>query len=311
MKKYIVLGCGCYFLLVGLFVFPLLWLSDANELTFTTRDMDEEVERYRPMVAKYAQQHQLSAYIDVLMAILMQESGGKLRDVMQASESAGLPPNAITDPEFSIHYGVIHFKNIVDGIKSKDIKAIVQGYNYGIAWCEYINKRGGKWTQPLADAFAREYAKKYGWETYGDKDYVPHVFRYVTVNEGQQTYHVSKLLRMMRPFVGKVAYEFGARDPTQGKVDCSGLVEYCFRCIGIDLSGTASTQYQKTSPIAEKKAQVGDLVFFETYKAGASHVGVYVGQDQFINANAAGVEYSSLSTWRNLYPFLGFRRVIR
>ncbi|WP_434060170.1 NlpC/P60 family protein [Peribacillus simplex] len=43
---------------------------------------------------------------------------------------------------------------------------------------------------------------------------------------------------------------------------------------------------------------------------GASHVGMYVGNGQFINANSSGgTSYSSVEEWKNLYPFLGFRRI--
>jgi hypothetical protein len=45
-------------------------------------------------------------YVDVLMAMAMQESSGRLLDVMQSSESLGLPVNSIVDPERSIEQGV-------------------------------------------------------------------------------------------------------------------------------------------------------------------------------------------------------------
>ncbi|MBT2724859.1 lysozyme family protein [Bacillus sp. ISL-46] len=47
------------------------------------------------------------------MALIQQESGGRQLDVMQSSESIGLPPGAITDPELSIKIGVKYFAEVM------------------------------------------------------------------------------------------------------------------------------------------------------------------------------------------------------
>ncbi len=52
--------------------------------------------------------------------------------------------------------------------------------------------------------------------------------------------------------------------------------------------GLAQTQYNKTKPVSEEHIKPGDFVFFSTYKPGASHVGMYVRNGQFINANSSG-----------------------
>ncbi|MCM2534418.1 C40 family peptidase [Neobacillus pocheonensis] len=75
------------------------------------------------------------------------------------------------------------------------------------------------------------------------------------------------------------------------------------------MTGTAQAQYNKTRPIPEDQIKPGDLVFFSTYKPGPSHVGMYVGNGQFINANDSGISYSSVKEWKKLYPFLRFRRI--
>ena len=51
--------------------------------------------RDRPMVEKYAREYGISEYVNVLLAIIQVESGGTAEDVMQSSESLGLPPNSL------------------------------------------------------------------------------------------------------------------------------------------------------------------------------------------------------------------------
>ncbi|MBC1284863.1 peptidoglycan DD-metalloendopeptidase family protein [Listeria booriae] len=138
-----------------------------------------EVERYRPLFEKYAVKYQLEKYVDIIMALVMQESGGRYPDVMQSSESIGLPPNTITDPEYSIDMGMAHFKNVLTKAKG-DVDLTLQSYNYGGGFIDYVNAgRGGKYTLQLAHEFSVYQAQKLGWPSYGDPEYVPHVRRYL------------------------------------------------------------------------------------------------------------------------------------
>lgn len=275
-----------------------------------TAKISKEVERYRPLFEKYAEKYGLTKHIDVIMALVMQESGGRYLDVMQSSESIGLPPNSITDPELSIDVGMKHFKSVLEKAGG-DIKLTLQAYNYGGGFIDYVKKRGGKYTKELASAFSKEQAAKLGWPSYGDPLYVDHVMRYLDTGGGgggKQKFDYAQVHNIMKQFLGD-PYVWGGRTPAAGGFDCSGLMEYAFGQIGVDLNGNAATQYQKTKPVPDDKAQPGDLVFFSTYAPGPTHVGMYVGGGKFINANDNGIEYSSVATWKKLYPYLGFRRV--
>lgn len=101
--------------------------------------ISQDVERYRPLFEKYAEKYDLTKHIDVIMALVMQESGGRHLDVMQSSESIGLPPNTITDPEVSIDVGMKHFKSVLDKAGG-DIKLTLQAYNYGRGFIDYVKK---------------------------------------------------------------------------------------------------------------------------------------------------------------------------
>jgi cell wall-associated NlpC family hydrolase len=92
-------------------------------------------------------------------------------------------------------------------------------------------------------------------------------------------------------------------------VDCSGFVQAVFRRNGIDLPRTADAQYEVGRRISTSGLQPGDLVFFETYSVGASHVGIYLGEGQFVHASSSnGVRVDSLSESYYANRFIGARR---
>ncbi|MBO6149664.1 MAG: lysozyme family protein [Clostridium sp.] len=117
----------------------------------------EEVLAHRPMVEEYAEAYGISEYNDWLMAILAVESGGIGDDVMQSSESLGKKPNSLGTEE-SIEQGCSYFKELL-GIsegKNVDFDSILQAYNYGPGYLDYVAKNGGKHSQALAEAYALE-----------------------------------------------------------------------------------------------------------------------------------------------------------
>ena len=106
-----------------------------------------------------------------------------------------------------------------------------------------------------------------------------------------------------------VPYVFGGTTPNG--FDCSGYVRYVFANAGIYLPRTADAQYECGYPVSPAELVPGDLVFFSTYEAGASHVGIYLGDGNFINASSSrGVSIASLysSYWGSCY--IGARRVM-
>ncbi|HEX3014990.1 MAG TPA: NlpC/P60 family protein [Desulfobacteria bacterium] len=102
-------------------------------------------------------------------------------------------------------------------------------------------------------------------------------------------------------------YVFGGTTP-QG-FDCSGFTSYVFRKYGISLPRTSYAQFATGRRVARGNLVPGDLVFFTTYSAGASHVGIYIGGGQFVNAANGGVKVSSLSDGYYAKRYLGARRV--
>jgi len=106
-----------------------------------------------------------------------------------------------------------------------------------------------------------------------------------------------------------VPYVFGGTSPYG--FDCSGYVQYVFAQAGISLPRTADVQYECGYAVSTSELIPGDLVFFSTYDYGASHVGIYLGDGNFINASSSqGVSVASLysSYWGSCY--IGARRVL-
>ncbi|USK32426.1 NlpC/P60 family protein [Bacillus sp. F19] len=98
-----------------------------------------------------------------------------------------------------------------------------------------------------------------------------------------------------------VPYVWGGMSPKG--FDCSGYLNYVFNeSAGKKLPRTVADIYKQGVKVSSPKA--GDLVFFETYKRGASHAGIYLGNNQFIHSSSSkGVSIGSMnnSYWSQRY----------
>ena len=113
--------------------------------------------QHREMLEKVAKEKGLSADLEVLYAIMNVESGGRLKDVMQSSESMGLPVNTL-GTEDSIEQGLRYYKELKEKTRelSLDEKSLWQAYNYGIGFLYYVKEHGGQYQDSLAENFAKE-----------------------------------------------------------------------------------------------------------------------------------------------------------
>lgn len=107
-----------------------------------------------------------------------------------------------------------------------------------------------------------------------------------------------------------VPYVWGGSSPSG--FDCSGYVQYVMRACGYSINRTASAQLENGYSVSYSNLQPGDLVFFNnTYAtdAPASHVGIYVGDGEFIHAGGSYVQISSLSSDYYASRYIGARRI--
>lgn len=158
----------------------------------TVSPISAEVQAYEPLIRKYAKQYGIGEYVELIKAVMMQESGGQGNDPMQSSEGSfntKYPriPDGITEPEYSIKCGVQELASCFASAEVKspmdmdNIKLALQGYNYGNGYIEWAKTNYGGYTLANAAEFSDKLAKEKGWESYGDKQYVPHVLRYYSL----------------------------------------------------------------------------------------------------------------------------------
>ena len=88
--------------------------------------------------------------------------------------------------------------------------------------------------------------------------------------------------------------------------DCSGFIYFIYNHFGIDLPRTADSQYGIGRQVSLSVLEPGDLVFFSTYEPGPSHVGIYVGNNQFVHASSGAGEVTVTPMSKPYYQdFLG------
>ena len=159
--------------------------SDSNSYT----PVSAEVEAYEPIIQKYAKEYGIPEYVELIKAVMMQESGGRGLDPMQAAEGSfntryPHEPNGIKDPEYSIQCGVQELKaaltsaEVESPIDMEHIKLALQGYNFGNGYISWAKTNYGGYSYANAVEFSTQQAQRLGWDSYGDTQYPAHVLRY-------------------------------------------------------------------------------------------------------------------------------------
>jgi len=132
LKIMLIVGRLGFLAFLGLLAFVAIFISneedssDNRDFIYEKGDISvsEDVLKHQPTVEKYAQKYGISVYVSTPLAIIEVESGGKLPDVMQSSESLGLPPNSL-DTEASIQQGTKYFSDLLrsaEGVVSMRIQ---------------------------------------------------------------------------------------------------------------------------------------------------------------------------------------------
>ena len=159
--------------------------SESNTYT----QVSAEVEAYDRLIRQYAKQYGIPEYVELIKAVMMQESGGRGLDPMQAAEGSfntkyPHEPNGIKDPEYSIQCGVQELKaaltsaEVESPIDMERIKLALQGYNFGNGYISWAKSKYGGYSYANAVEFSTQQAQRLGWDSYGDTQYPAHVLRY-------------------------------------------------------------------------------------------------------------------------------------
>ena len=267
---------------------------------------------YTQDVKDAAVNEQVEDYVNYLLAIMEVESHGIGTDVMQSSESAGLPPNSFKTPQESIAQGAKYFASCVMKASEKecDINTAIQAYNYGTGFIDFVAENGKVYTLDLAIAFAEEksggkqvayknqIAIDYngGWRyAYGNMFYAQLVNQYI-YNYDNAT--VQKIVDEAMKYSGW-DYISGGSSPDDGGFDCSGLVQYVYGEAGINLPRLEKDQYEACEEIETENIQPGDLIFYknETSNGEIGHVAIYIGNGKVFEAGDPIGIYSATDEW--------------
>ncbi|QDR80187.1 C40 family peptidase [Sporomusa termitida] len=142
----------------------------------------------------------------------------------------------------------------------------------------------------------------------GPQTYRALMGRDIPVSRDSSTTSVRRIIQTSMRYTG-VPYVFGGTSPNG--FDCSGFTRYVFAQSGVYLPRMADEQFGIGRAVSHSRLRPGDLVFFSTYAAGASHSGIYLGDGKFISATSSrGVAINGMNSsyWGPRY--IGARRVM-
>jgi len=125
----------------------------------------------------------------------------------------------------------------------------------------------------------------------------------LTTPEPVSSFSSTSLIQEAKKYLG-TPYQWGGEAPSG--FDCSGYLQYVFAKEGIRIPRTVASIYAHSSleSVSHSNRQPGDIVFFETYKPGASHAGIYLGNNQFIHSGSTyGISIATLTSnyWSSRY----------
>jgi len=164
-------------MIVGVFIVRPFGLG-----TYGPGEVPQEVRQWQPQMEEELARYGREEDIYIILAITTQESGGVASsDIMQASESVGLPPNTIEDPRYSIEAGVNYYDQLMTEAErvGVDIDTAIQAYNMGIGYIDFVKDNGGQHSEELAQEFSNQMQEQLDTDVYGDPNYVDHVKRYM------------------------------------------------------------------------------------------------------------------------------------
>ena len=262
-----------------------------------------EVEAYTPLIRQYAAQHGIPEYVELIKAVMMQESGGRGTDPMQASESGyntryPNTPGAITDPEYSIDVGVrtlaesLRAAEVENPIDMERIKLALQGYNFGNGYISWAVSNYGGYSYANAVEFSAMQAERLGWDGYGDTQYPNHVLRYYPYGRAFTAGGNQAIVEVALTQLGNEGGEpywswYGFSERVEW---CACFVSWCAdQCGYIDSSiipkfsgcveGVSWFQNNGQWQDRSYEPQAGDIIFFDwddenAQDGSADHVGI-------------------------------------
>ena len=258
-----------------------------------------EVEAYEPLIQKYAKQYGIPEYVELIKAVMMQESGGRGLDPMQAAEGSfntryPHEPNGIQDPEYSIECGVQELKaalisaEVENPIDMEHIKLALQGYNFGNGYISWAKTNYGGYSYANAVEFSTMQAARLGWDSYGDTQYPAHVLRYYPYGRAFTSGGNQAIVEVALTQLGNEGGQpYWSWYGFEGRVEwCACFVSWCADQCGYIESGIiqkfagcvdGSNWFKGNGQWQDRnyEPQAGDIIFFDWEGDGETdHVGI-------------------------------------
>ena len=269
--------------------------SDSNSYT----PVSAEVEAYEPIIQKYAKEYGIPEYVELIKAVMMQESGGRGLDPMQAAEGSfntkyPHEPNGIKDPEYSIQCGVQELKaaltsaEVESPIDMEHIKLALQGYNFGNGYISWAKTNYGGYSYANAVEFSTQQAQRLGWDSYGDTQYPAHVLRYYPYGRAFTAGGNQAIVEVALTQVGNQGGQpYWSWYGFDGRVEwCACFVSWCADQCGYIESGLVpkfagcvdGANWFKSNGKWQNRTyepKAGDIIFFDWEGDGTTdHVGI-------------------------------------
>ena len=258
-----------------------------------------EVEAYEPLIQRYAKQYGVPEYVELIKAVMMQESGGRGLDPMQAAEGSfntryPHEPNGIKDPEYSIECGVQELKaalisaEVENPIDMEHIKLALQGYNFGNGYISWAKTNYGGYSYANAVEFSTMQASRLGWDSYGDMQYPAHVLRYYPYGRAFTSGGNQAIVEVALTQLGNEGGQpYWSWYGFEGRVEwCACFVSWCADQCGYIESGIiqkfagcvdGSNWFKGNGQWQDRnyEPQAGDIIFFDWEGDGETdHVGI-------------------------------------
>ena len=258
-----------------------------------------EVEAYEPFIQKYAKQYGIPEYVELIKAVMMQESGGRGLDPMQAAEGSfntryPHEPNGIKDPEYSIECGVQELKaalisaEVENPIDMEHIKLALQGYNFGNGYISWAKTNYGGYSYANAVEFSTMQAARLGWDSYGDTQYPAHVLRYYPYGRAFTSGGNQAIVEVALTQLGNEGGQpYWSWYGFEGRVEwCACYVSWCADQCGYIESGIipkfagcvdGANWFKGNGQWQDRnyEPQAGDIIFFDWEGDGETdHVGI-------------------------------------
>lgn len=284
-------GAFILLLVITLFIGVFGIFSNDSGSSSSILPLSTEVMEYKETIEKYAKQYELEEYVELIQAVMMQESTGKGNDPMQSSEceyNTKYPkqPNGITDSDYSIEVGIhylsdcLKLASVSNNYDMKNISLALQGYNYGKGYISWAIEYFGGYTRANAKVFSDDMKAKLQTDVYGDPSYVQHVLQY---------YHLvnASIVTIAKTQVGNVGGEvYWKWYGYDSRVEwCACFVSWCAeqsRQLDVSIPKFSAVKdgiawYKEKGLWKDRNysPNVGDLIFFDWENDGIpDHVGI-------------------------------------